>query len=106
MLPRDGKCVVEDFAGREDGVFETVARQIFDTAAKPDYKPPRARVAISARPEKIDIHRLPGRELFGRQEEMALLDEAWASADIHLVSLVACGGVGKSTLVPTNGSSG
>jgi hypothetical protein len=54
-----------------------------------------------SRPEKIDIHRLPptGRELFGRQEEMAFLDEAWASDDIHVVSLVAWGGVGKSTLV-------
>ena len=52
-------------------------------------------------PEKIEISRLPvtGAELFGRQKELELLDEAWASDDTNVVSLVAWGGVGKSTLV-------
>jgi hypothetical protein len=107
MLPRDGKCVVEDFPKREEGVFETVARQIFDTAASPDYRPPKARVEMSARPEKIDIVRLPptGRELFVRQEEIALLDEAWASDDTHVVSLVAWGASANRPW-STSGSSG
>ena len=41
----------------------------------------------------------PGAELFGRQDELALLDEAWAAETKNVVSLVAWGGVGKSTLV-------
>ncbi len=49
----------------------------------------------------IDINRLPqtGFELFGRQEELTLLNEAWASYATNIVSFVAYGGVGKSTLV-------
>ncbi len=75
-------------------------------------------------PEKIDISRLPmtGAELFGRQKELQWLDEAWgggavilseaknlvggnetlrsAQGDkVNVLSLVAWGGVGKSTLV-------
>jgi hypothetical protein len=51
--------------------------------------------------DRIDISGLPvtGAELFGRQEELALLDEAWGSGKTNVVSLVAWGGVGKSTLV-------
>ena len=49
----------------------------------------------------IDITRLPqtGFELFGRQKELTLLNEAWESGATNIVSFVAYGGVGKSTLV-------
>ncbi len=49
----------------------------------------------------IDITRLPqtGFELFGRQKELTLLNEAWESCATNIVSFVAYGGVGKSTLV-------
>lgn len=49
----------------------------------------------------IDITRLPqtGFELFGRQKELTLLNEAWKSNTTNIVSFVAYGGVGKSTLV-------
>jgi tetratricopeptide (TPR) repeat protein len=52
-------------------------------------------------PEAVDISRLPvtGAELFGRAEELRWLDEMWESPDLRVVSLVAWGGVGKSTLV-------
>ena len=40
-----------------------------------------------------------GRELFGREKELELLDEAWGAGHTHIVSLVAWGGVGKSALV-------
>ncbi len=51
--------------------------------------------------ENIDIQRLPktGYELFGRQKELQLLDEAWESGAFNVLSFVAYGGVGKSTLV-------
>lgn len=50
---------------------------------------------------KIYIDRLPvtGAELFGWQKELQLLDDAWSSDKTNVVSLVAWGGVGKSTLV-------
>ena len=52
-------------------------------------------------PDKISISRLPvtGRELFGRDEKLKQLDEAWDGHDTHILSLVAWGGVGKSALV-------
>src|SRR6185503_15541801 len=37
--------------------------------------------------------------LFGRDEELKLLDECWSNRNINVISLVAWGGVGKSTLV-------
>jgi len=52
-------------------------------------------------PDKISISRLPvtGRDLFGRDEKLKQLDEAWDDHDTHILSLVAWGGVGKSALV-------
>ncbi|MGB3094243.1 MAG: TIR domain-containing protein, partial [Candidatus Zixiibacteriota bacterium] len=49
----------------------------------------------------VDVTRLPqtGFELFGRQKELTLLNEAWKSGATNIVSFVAYGGVGKSTLV-------
>ena len=65
----------------------------FSSAAR---KPP-ARVG----PEKISLARLPvtGSDVFGREEDVAFLDKAWANQDINIVTIVAWAGVGKSTLV-------
>jgi hypothetical protein len=52
-------------------------------------------------PKKISIARLPvtGSDVFGREEDIAFLDRAWANKDINVVTIVAWAGVGKSTLV-------
>ena len=52
-------------------------------------------------PERISVARLPvtGKELFGREEDLAFLDAAWADPQVNIVTVVAWGGVGKSTLV-------
>src|SRR5271166_503861 len=59
-------------------------------------KPP-ARLA----PKKISVARLPvtGSEVFGREEDIAFLDRAWANKVVNVVTIVAWAGVGKSTLV-------
>lgn len=51
--------------------------------------------------KNIDITRLPKTEfeLFGRQQELTLLDQLWESAGANVVSFVAFGGVGKTTLL-------
>jgi hypothetical protein len=36
---------------------------------------------------------------FGREEDIAFLDRAWANKDVNVVTIVAWAGVGKSTLV-------
>jgi tetratricopeptide (TPR) repeat protein len=84
--------------------------QVFGSANVIEFRDPTEPAEIPARigpawpalaADRIDIDRLPvtGSELFGRQAELALLDEAWASDKTNVVSLVAWGGVGKSTLV-------
>jgi TIR domain/NACHT domain len=52
-------------------------------------------------PEKISIARLPvtGKEVFGREEDIAYLDAAWANQETNVVTIIAWAGVGKSTLV-------
>jgi Protein kinase domain/NACHT domain len=52
-------------------------------------------------PKKISVARLPvtGRDVFGREEDIAFLDAAWANQDVNVVTIIAWAGVGKSTLV-------
>ena len=52
-------------------------------------------------PEKISVARLPvtGSDVFGREEDIAFLDAAWANQHVNVVTIVAWAGVGKSTLV-------
>jgi serine/threonine protein kinase/tetratricopeptide (TPR) repeat protein len=52
-------------------------------------------------PEKISVARLPvtGSDVFGRDEDVAFLDNAWANQHVNVVTIVAWAGVGKSTLV-------
>jgi hypothetical protein len=40
-----------------------------------------------------------GSDVFGREEDLAFLNDAWANQHINVVTIVAWGGVGKSTLV-------
>jgi hypothetical protein len=40
-----------------------------------------------------------GSDLFGREEDIAFLDEAWANEKTNIVTIAAWAGVGKSTLV-------
>lgn len=100
MFPRDGKTVSADFQGQEDVVFADAAREMHKALDNPDYRPAKAASAWTP-PEELDIGRLPatGFELFGRDKELQLLDEMWDSGSANVVSLVAWGGVGKSTLI-------
>ncbi|MGH9832018.1 MAG: DUF4062 domain-containing protein, partial [Blastocatellia bacterium] len=63
----------------------------------------RPNAPSSAPPDsaKISISRLPvtGPNLFGREAELKLLDDAWADPSTNIVTFVAWGGVGKSALV-------
>jgi Protein kinase domain/NACHT domain/MalT-like TPR region len=52
-------------------------------------------------PKKISTARLPvtGSDVFGREEDIAFLDDAWANQQVNVVTIVAWAGVGKSTLI-------
>ena len=67
------------------------------TASRVGTRKPPARLA----PKKISVAKLPvtGSDLFGREEDLALLDRAWANKDVNVVTIVGWAGVGKSTLI-------
>jgi len=52
-------------------------------------------------PKKISVARLPvtGSDVFGREEDVAFLNDAWSNQQVNVVTIVAWAGVGKSTLV-------
>ena len=52
-------------------------------------------------PKKISLARLPvtGSDVFGREEDIAFLEDAWANQQVNVVTIIAWAGVGKSTLV-------
>jgi hypothetical protein len=55
------------------------------TASHVGTRKPPARLA----PKKISVARLPvtGSDVFGREEDIAFLDEAWAKKDVNVVTL-------------------
>jgi serine/threonine protein kinase len=67
------------------------------TASRIGTRKPPARLA----PKKISVARLPvtGSDVFGREEDIAFLDDAWANQNVNVVTIVAWAGVGKSALV-------
>lgn len=76
-------------------------RLVNDLKQEPILEKPEKKTYPPLKDLHIDITRLPqtGFELFGRQKELTLLNEAWESGATNIVSFVAYGGVGKSTLV-------
>jgi serine/threonine protein kinase len=52
-------------------------------------------------PKKISVARLPvtGSDVFGREEDIAFLDDAWANQQVNVITIVAWAGAGKSALV-------
>jgi hypothetical protein len=67
----------------EDAGFTSGTRQI---------QPKRAEISIARLP-------ITGNDLFGREEDINFLDDAWANQRANIVTIVAWAGVGKSTLV-------
>jgi hypothetical protein len=74
-----------------------MARTIQQTVLRGAARKPSTKLG----PKKISVARLPvtGSDVFGREEDVAFLDDAWAERDVNVVSIVAWAGVGKSTLV-------
>jgi tetratricopeptide (TPR) repeat protein len=108
MLPGEGQSVRTHFPTNPAAVFSRVAKRIYDKLSDPNYQPPKTHLVwpmLAA--DRIDLTRLPetGAALFGRDEELKLLDQTWSSceklgeAQTRVLAFVAYGGVGKSTLV-------
>jgi tetratricopeptide (TPR) repeat protein len=70
-------------------------------AGAPKIVEPKAQPATPALPQNIAPTRLrhSAERLIGREAEMARLDAAWADPATHVLTIVAFGGVGKTSLV-------
>ena len=79
------------------GITRRNLQQIPPPASRVGTRKPQARLG----PKKISVARLPitGSDVFGREEDIGFLDDAWANQQVNVVTIVAWGGVGKSTLV-------
>jgi tetratricopeptide (TPR) repeat protein len=64
-------------------------------------RPAEAKKGPPLRPDDVSIARLPatGEHFLGRDDELTLLDGAWADDNTKVFSIIAWGGVGKSALV-------
>src|ERR1700730_12204768 len=79
------------------GITRRNLQQIPPPASRVGTRKPQARLG----PKKISVARLPitGSYVFGREEDIGFLDDAWANQQVNVVTIVAWGGVGKSTRV-------
>jgi len=78
-----------------------IAHQSLQKTSPPDSVTVTRKAPARLGPRKISVARLPitGSGVFGREEDIAFLDAAWANQHVNVVTIVAWGGVGKSTLV-------
>jgi tRNA A-37 threonylcarbamoyl transferase component Bud32 len=78
-----------------------IAHQSPQKTHLPDSVAVTRRAAARLGPRKISLARLPitGSGVFGREEDIAFLDASWANQRVNVVTIVAWGGAGKSTLV-------
>jgi serine/threonine protein kinase/tetratricopeptide (TPR) repeat protein len=78
-----------------------ITRQHWQIIAPPAARAVNRKTGIRFGPKKISVARLPvtGGDVFGREEDIAFLEGAWANPQVNVVTIVAWAGVGKSTLV-------
>ena len=98
---------------QRDREMATITKQVDDILKKlrkpADDMRMTARLALPLSPQDepsfpsiVDCGRLPEapyKKLVGREDELRRLDEAWETGETRIVSLVAWGGVGKTSLV-------
>jgi hypothetical protein len=108
MLPGEGQSVRTHYPQNPAAVFVRAAKRIHGKLSDPGYQPPvPPPVWLPLATDIIDLRRLPetGAALFGREQELELLDDAWSSVGktnderTRILAFTAHGGVGKSTLV-------
>jgi tetratricopeptide (TPR) repeat protein len=62
-----------------------------------DFRPKNRAPERKIAPSRLSRH--AAKQFFGREAELELLDQAWADPGMHVLSIVAWGGVGKTSLV-------
>jgi tetratricopeptide (TPR) repeat protein len=103
LRPAHGVSLSEMPQHRRDATMANIADEIEDLAAKiAQWKFAAPRIAKPSPLIPIDVARLPESpytRLVGREIQLKQLDAAWTNDAIHVLSLVAEGGAGKSALM-------
>ena len=91
---------IPTIGGRIDAGRRVTREGLHKTRTAPSHvgtRRPPARLGL----KKISVARLPvtGSDVFGREEDITFLNDAWANEKVNVVTIVAWAGVGKSTLV-------
>jgi predicted ATPase len=78
-----------------------ITRQKFQNTQPVDLRVGTRKARARLGPEKISVAKLPitGSNVFGREGDVAFLDNAWANQQANVATIVAWAGVGKSTLI-------
>jgi tetratricopeptide (TPR) repeat protein len=103
--PTDGRPLAEGSPVQIEKDLCALAEEIADLVSEPSRRDKGVQPRVSTLGEggdvRLDIGRLPipGPHFVGREPELARLDAAWEDPKIHVLTLVAFGGVGKSALV-------
>ena len=100
LRPKDGKALSGGNEHQIDTDLAAIANEVADIIKRvPEDSNDKSYVPLS--PEKLSLARLPSTSsiLFGREQELEAMDAAWADPNTNIVSLVAWGGVGKTSLV-------
>ncbi len=99
LRPRDGKPLSTSAYFEIDVELTAFLKEIREllTSEVPNDSIPMA----PNPPPRTFTSRLPvtGKELFGRDRELEILDNAWVDENIRILTLVGWGGVGKNALV-------
>jgi serine/threonine protein kinase len=98
--PADVLKAIPTITGRIDAERRIAREGLYQTlpaASRADTRRPPAKLG----PKKISVARLPvtGSDVFGREEDVAFLNDTWSNQQVNVVTIVAWAGVGKSTLV-------
>jgi len=99
MWPGADKAISEHDAPTRKRLLSKFAKDVRDAVEAP--ATPHENASRLDRPTSThDLRRMPqtGSLLFGRRDEIRLLDEAWNGGQTNIVAFTAGGGVGKSTL--------
>jgi tetratricopeptide (TPR) repeat protein len=100
LRPKDGKPLSGGNDYEIDLAVAEIAKEIRKLLKRT--APPTKPTFVPLSPDDISISRLPRLltpDLFGRERELQVLDDAWANPQTNVISFVAWGGVGKSALI-------
>jgi tetratricopeptide (TPR) repeat protein len=98
--PKDGQPLSAEANNHIEADLAAIANEISFILKRTTSSPNQQQLDTSL-PTRVSIERLPvvSQNLFGREQELKRLDDAWSEPGANVLSLVAWGGVGKTALV-------